>query len=126
MAQALSPFHQQRISPSQDAARRKLNLHFGNSPGQTAQSFTDEMAKLRYKLTMCPPYSLDLAICDFYLFSRLKDKLAGFHADDDAEFLRDMQGILTVIDRIEIKDAFGHWIERCQCVATNKYEYYPE
>jgi hypothetical protein len=58
-----------------------------------------------------PPYSLGLAICDFDLLSRRKDKLAGFHADDNTELLREVQGILTAIDRTEVKIAFGHWIE---------------
>jgi hypothetical protein len=60
------------------------------------------------------------------LFSHIKDKLAGFHADGDAELLREVQGILTVIDRIDVKNALRLWIERCQLVATNKGEYYPE
>jgi hypothetical protein len=37
-----------------------------------------------------------------------------------------VQGMLTAIDRTEVKIAFGHWIERSQSVATNKSEYYPE
>jgi hypothetical protein len=45
------------------------------------------MAKLGCKRVTHPPYSPDLTICDFFLFSRLKDELVGFHADDDAELL---------------------------------------
>jgi hypothetical protein len=60
------------------------------------------------------------------LFSRLKDKLAGFHVDDDAELLQEVQGILIAIDRTKVKHAHGHWIERCQWAAMNKREYYPE
>jgi hypothetical protein len=90
------------------------------------RSVTDEMAKLRCKRGAHPPDSPDLAICDFYLFSRLKDKLAGFHADDDAKLLREVQEILTAIDRTEVKNAFGHWIERFQWVATNKGDYDPD
>jgi hypothetical protein len=37
-----------------------------------------------------------------------------------------VQGILTVIDRTEVKNAFGHWIKQCQWVATIKCEYYLE
>jgi hypothetical protein len=84
------------------------------------------MRKFRCKRGAHPPYSDDLAIHDFYLFSDLKDKLAGFHADHDAELLQEVQGILTGIDRAETKNAFGHWIERCQWVATNKGKSYPE
>jgi hypothetical protein len=122
----LTPLHQHRMSLSQDAARQKSNLHFDNSECQTAQSVADEMAKLRSKRGAHPPDSHDRAICDFCLFSRQRNKLAGFQADDDAELLRNGQGILTAIDRTEIKNAFGHWIERCHWVATNKGEYDPE
>jgi hypothetical protein len=114
------------MSLSQDAAQWKVNLHFDNSRCNIARSVTDEMTKLRCKRVAYPTYSPDRAIYDFYLFSRLKDKLVGLHADDNAELLREVQGIVRVIDRTEINNAFGHWIERCQWVATNKAEYYPE
>jgi hypothetical protein len=54
------------------------------------------------------PYSSGLAICDLSLFSRLKDKLACFYADDDIKLLREAQGILIVIDRTEVQNALGH------------------
>jgi hypothetical protein len=84
------------------------------------------MAKLRCNRGAHPPYSPDRAICDFYLLSRPKDKLAGFHLDDNAEFLRGVQGILTAIDPTEVQTAFEHWIGLCPCVGTNKCEYYSE
>jgi hypothetical protein len=84
------------------------------------------MVKLRCKRGTDSPYSPDVAIGDFYLFSCPKDKVAGFHADDDAELLRKVQEILTSIDRTEVKNSFGHWIERCQWVATDTDEYNPE
>jgi hypothetical protein len=84
------------------------------------------MTKLRCKRVAHSPDFPDLTICDFDLFSHLNDKLAGFHPDGYTDLLRRMQGILTVIDRTNVKNAFGHWIERCQGVAANKREYYPE
>jgi hypothetical protein len=65
------------------------------------------MAELQCKRAAHLPYFLDLPICDFYLFSRPTDKLADFHADDDAELLREVQGILTAMDRWEINNALG-------------------
>jgi hypothetical protein len=60
------------------------------------------------------------------LSSWRKDQLAAFHGDDNAKLLQEVQRILTPIDRTEVINAFGHWIERCQSVATNKGEYDPE
>jgi hypothetical protein len=51
------------------------------------------MAKLKCERVAHPPDSLGLAIGDFYLFSHLNDKLVGFHDDEDAELLRETQGI---------------------------------
>jgi hypothetical protein len=87
MAQVLTPIHQSRRSLSQDAVRWEGNQHFDDSRCHTARSVTDEMAKLLRKRGAHPRYSPDLAVCDFYLFSGLKDKLTGFHADDDTELL---------------------------------------
>jgi hypothetical protein len=125
-AHVLTPLHQHNMSLSQDAVRRKRNLLFTHSRCHDARSVTDEMAKLRRKRVAHRPDVPDPAICDFCMFSGLSDKLAGFYADNDAELLREVPGILTAIDRTEVKTAFGHWIERCQCLATNKDEYYPE
>jgi hypothetical protein len=82
------------MSLLQDVPRRKLYQHFDNPRCHAAWYVIDEMTKLRCKRVAHSPYSPDLTICDFYSFSRLKYKLAGFHVDDDdAEFLREMQGI---------------------------------
>jgi hypothetical protein len=107
IVQVLTPLHQHRMSLSEDAARRRLNLHFDNSGCHTVPFVIDKMAKLRCKRVAYPPYFHDLAICDFYLFSRQKNKLAGFHADDDAELLREVQGILIANDRTEVKKLLG-------------------
>jgi hypothetical protein len=101
IARVLPPLHQHRRSPSQDVARQKHNLHFGNSRCHTTWSVMDEMAKLRCKPVAHSLYSPDLAICDFSLFSRLKDKHAGFHADDDAKRLEEGQGMLQRLIKLK-------------------------
>jgi hypothetical protein len=106
IAQVLSSLHRYRISLSQDAARGKLHLPFENSRCHTARSVTDEMAKLRCKRGAHPPYSPDVALRDISLFSRVKDHLAGFHANDDAELLRTVQGILKANTRSQANNAF--------------------
>jgi epoxyqueuosine reductase QueG len=120
IVQVLTPFHQNRMSLSQNAARQEPNLHFDNSECQTAQSVADEMAKLRSKRGVHLPYSHNRAICDFCLFSCPKDQFAGLHAHGDAEFLREVQRILTAIDQTKVKTDFGHWIERCQGLSRAK------
>jgi len=51
--------------------------HRDNAPAHAALSIREFMAKKNIPVLPHPPYSPDLAPCDFYLFSKLKIKLKG-------------------------------------------------
>ena len=53
-------------------------LHHDNTPAHTALSIRF-LAKKNIPALPHPPYSPDLAPCDFYLFPKLKLKLKGYH-----------------------------------------------
>jgi hypothetical protein len=118
----LTPFRQHSMSPSQDAARRNPNLRIDNSRCHAARSATDEMAKLPCRRAAHPLDSLDLGISDFCLFSRLKHKLFPYHAHGDRRLLQVVQGILTGIDRSEVKKLLGTRssdVTRSPCTKVN-------
>ena len=54
-------------------------LHHDNAPAHTALSIGEFLAKKNIPVLPHPPYSPDLALCDFYLFPKLKSKLNGHH-----------------------------------------------
>ena len=54
-------------------------LHHDNAPAHTALSIREFLAKKNIPVLPHPPYSPDLAPCDFYLFPKLKLKLKGHH-----------------------------------------------
>jgi len=54
-------------------------LHHDNTPAHTALSILEFLAKKNIPVLPHPPYSPDLAPCDFYLFPKLKSKLKGYH-----------------------------------------------
>ena len=54
-------------------------LHHNNTPAHTALSIWEFLAKKNIPVLPHPPYSPDLALCDFYLFPKLKSKLKGHH-----------------------------------------------
>jgi len=54
-------------------------LHHDNVPAHTALSIREFLAKKNIPILPHPPYSPDLAPCDFYLFSKLKLKLKDHH-----------------------------------------------
>jgi len=54
-------------------------LHHDNAPVHTALLIREFLAKKNIPVLPHPPYSPDLAPCDFYLFCKLKLKLKGYH-----------------------------------------------
>ena len=51
-----------------------------------------------------PPYSLDLALCDFCLFPKLKEKLRGYHYETIEEM---KETVMKVIDMLTQEDFHG-------------------
>ena len=54
-------------------------LQHDNTPDNTALSIREFLAKKSIPVLPHPPYSPDLAPCDFYLFPKLKSNLKGHH-----------------------------------------------
>ena len=54
-------------------------LHHDNAPAHTALSIREFLVKKTISVLPHPPYSPDLAPCDFYLYTKLKSKLKGHH-----------------------------------------------
>lgn len=55
----------------------RLLFHHDNAPAHTSAVATAKLVELHYELLPHPPYSPDLAPCDFFLFPNLKRSLAG-------------------------------------------------
>jgi hypothetical protein len=61
--------------------------------------------KKRIKLLSHPPYSFDLAPADFFLFPKLKKKLAGITMTQE-RFKKEWEGVLRGNSREEFAKAF--------------------
>ena len=58
-------------------------LHQDNAPAHASQEVqTTIKIRLEAEILTHPPYSTDLAPCDFVLFTKLKDQLKGMHLND--------------------------------------------
>jgi hypothetical protein len=57
-------------------------LHHDNAPAHTALSIQEFLAEKKIPVVHHPPYSPDLAPCDFFLFPRIKMKLKERRFDD--------------------------------------------
>ena len=58
-------------------AKKKVLFYYHNAPAHSSAIATAKLVELRYELLPHPPYSPDLAPCDFFLFPNMKKWLGG-------------------------------------------------
>ncbi len=57
-------------------------LHHDNGPTHTSHLISSAIHNLKYEVLRHPPYSPDLALSNYFLFSILKDYLKGRYYND--------------------------------------------
>lgn len=100
----------------QDASKKNLLLLHDNASSHTAKLTTEFLQANHIKTIPHPPYSPDLAMCDFWLFSGLKRSLRGrsFHSEEELD-----AAVFHFFDSIPEngwREAFDMWksrMERC-------------
>ena len=93
---------QEEIPPSRRSLFKSGQLHFqlDNAPVYNSIVFTDYLTKMGINTVLLPPYSPDLAPCDFWLFPKLR----GYRY----ETIEEMKEVVTkVIDILKQEDF--HW-----------------
>jgi transposase len=81
-------------------------LHHDNAPGHNALSVKQFLTKNSMTQLLHPPYSPDLALCDFFLFPRMKQVLKGKRFVDVEEAKKKTKEALKGIILQEIQDCF--------------------
>ncbi|KAI6649950.1 Transposase [Oopsacas minuta] len=93
-------------------------LHDNSHPHKTKQVKENILRKGMIELEY-PPYSPDLAPCDFYLFPKLKEYLSGRHFSNSEELASAIFQYLKRIPPEDYKNIFVQWLERLQrCINT--------
>jgi len=101
-------------------------LHHDNTPAHTALSVTRYLASLGWTVVPHPPYSLDLAPCDFFLFLTMKKTLKGNRFATMEEVKTASQEALNNIKLQRFQRCFMQWEKRLdKCIASNG-EYFKE
>ena len=80
------------------------HFHQDNAPVHNSILVTDFLTKMGIKTVPHPPYSPDLAPCDFWLFPKLKEKLSGCHYETIEEM---KEAVTKVIDTLMQEDFHG-------------------
>ncbi|KAI6657315.1 Transposase [Oopsacas minuta] len=71
-----------------------------------------------------PPYSPDIAPCDFWLLRKLKDNVSGREFEDLLSLGRAIYRCLEVIPKDEYRKTFENWIKRLNSVVAYKGDYF--
>lgn len=96
---------------------RKLRIHHDNAPSHSSTIVTDYFEENDIILVPHPPYSPDLAPCDFWLFPLLKDKLRGTHYSSRHALGSAIFQCLQHIPKEDFATCFTQWKHRLQkCV----------
>jgi len=93
-------------------------LHHDNAPAHTALSIREFLAKKNIPVLPHPPYSPDLAPCDFYLFSKLKLKLKGNHFGTMENIQKVVTDELHILTENDFRHCYDEWKKRNHCVTS--------
>ena len=110
-----------KIDRAQCGAKNMKILHDNARPHvhKNVDNFLKENSIIKIQH---PPYSPDLAPCDFWLFDMLKRELT---SHTNAQSLnKQITKILSEVDKKEYANTFHKWLERMQCCINNKGDYF--
>ena len=112
-----------------DAIRRKrpelwlsqdYYLHHDNAPTHTTLTVCIYLAKIQVSVLPQPPYSSDLAPCDFYLFPKLKMVMKGQCYDDMDAAKQKTDAELRCILRKCFEPCMQAWVKHwTHCISSS-------
>ena len=100
-------------------------FHQDNAPCHKSLLVTTWMADRGMKPVQHPPYSPDLAPCDFFLFPRMKDRLRGIRFQSTEEMKKASENYLKGLQKKDFEEVFQDWkrrMEKCIDAGGNYFE----
>lgn len=116
-----------------DAIRRKRPhfwqtgdwlLHHDNAPAHASNLVQQYLSKHNVTQLRQPPYSPDVAPCDFWLFPRLKMPLKGHRFDDKETVEANATNALKAIPKADFEECFKKWKHRYERVIQSNGDYF--
>ncbi|KAE9541769.1 hypothetical protein AGLY_003760 [Aphis glycines] len=116
-----------------DAVRRKRpefnesgswKLHHDNTPAHSAHVVQQFLAKHGIPVVSQPPYSPDLAPCDFFLFPKIKMALKSKRFQDVDEIKQNATEQLRRVSKNDFHRCFQKWQERWRTCMDSEGAYF--
>lgn len=126
-------FYIQVLSRLREAVRRKRPalhaskewlLHHDNAPAHRSQLVQQFLAKHQIAQVQQPPYSPDLAPCDFFLFPKVKKVMKGRRFDDVDDIKTNTTKELQAIPKEDFQKCYLQWQERWRKCIHSQGEYF--
>ncbi len=103
---------------------RGLILHHDNARPHTAAITREYLEELNVKTMPHPPYSPDLAPCDFWLFRNLKKFLRGKRFQTESEIDSAVDDFFSSITTAQWRAVFEKWQERMERCIRAQGDYF--
>ena len=99
---------------------RSIKLLHDNAPAHKSATVQEFLKESGLDILDHPPYSPDLSPCDFWLFPRPKEMLAGHHFESCCGIGSAVYQCLQHIPNEDYRMAFRKWVDRCKmCVEAD-------
>ena len=96
---------------------RGIKLLYDNAPAHKSSTVQEYLKESGLDVLDHPPYSPDLSPCDFWLFPRLKEMLAGHYFESLCGIGSVFYQCLQHIPKEDYRAEFWKWVDRCKmCV----------
>ena len=92
---------------------RGIKLLHDNAPAHKSTTIQKYLKESGLDVLGHPPYSTDLSPCDFWLFTRLKEMLAGHRFESHCGIGSAVYQCLQHIPKEDYQAAFWKWVDRC-------------
>ena len=94
-----------------------ITLHHDNAPAHTAAVTREFLARERVQLMSHPPYSPNLAPCDFFLFPHIKKQLRGSRYNTPQDAVRAFTRAIEEVDKDMWAEVWRKWFHRmARCI----------
>lgn len=103
---------------------KHVRLLHDNAPAHTSAIVSNFLKQEKVNVLPHPPYSPDLAPCDFFLFPKLKNYLAGRKYRSRQALGSAVFQYLSTIPKSAYRDAFRKWIYRLKLCISSHGEYF--
>jgi len=99
-------------------------LHYDNPPAHTALSIREFLAKKNIPVLPHPPFSPDLAPCDFYFVPKFKLKLKGHHFGTTENIQKIVTDELHTLTENDLRYCYDQWKKRWNHRVTSRGSYF--